>query len=193
MIEIRLEGEQAVIAGLSGRPRQIDVAAARAMNRSITSANSLLVKSVADDLKVKQKDVRDAMTVTLATAARLVARIAAPFRRLWLYDLIQGGADPKGPFPSRGRRVLRIRGKSYPDAFVARVGRHWGIFKRIGAAWKSRGAWSKNLPILELKGPSIGRVATKYRPQALARVQEVFAKNFSHELGFARTQGGGAE
>lgn len=189
MIEIQLHGEQALIAHLEAAPRHVQRAAARTLNRSITSANSLLVKSVAANLKVKQKDVRDAMTVTLATPDRLTARIAAPFRRLWLYDLIQGGNDPKGPFPSRGHRVLRIRGKTYPDTFIARVGTHWGVFKRIGAARKSRGAWSKNLPMLELTGPSIGHVATKYRDPAYARVREVFQKNFAHELGFARTQG----
>jgi hypothetical protein len=71
-------------------------------------------------------------------------------------------------------------------------GSHRGVFIRAAnLTRKSSGAWSPNLPIKQLYGPSIGQVFSKFRPQGVARVLEVFDKNFDHEVGFLHSQPGG--
>ena len=75
---------------------------------------------------------------------------------------------------------------------------HLGVFKRLRESErKSKGpsgkvAWSKNLPIDQLHGPSLGRVFKKYRPLGQARMQEAFDTTMNHELDRIITgQGGG--
>ena len=78
-----------------------------------------------------------------------------------------------------------------PQAFITTVGggRHRGVFIRIGGQRRSPTGWSKNLPIKELYGPSIGRVFGKFLAVGLARAEEALASNFEHEMAFARSGG----
>jgi hypothetical protein len=94
--------------------------------------------------------------------------------------------------PSRGKGrgvTARFPGGqgSYPHAFIATVGHgHRGVFMRKNAlARKSSGAWSLNLPIFELRGPSLPHVFRKYIPVGLARGQEQLAKNLASEFKYA--------
>jgi hypothetical protein len=78
--------------------------------------------------------------------------------------------------------------KTYPGAFIMTVGTggHRGIFQRVGAGSRmSRGAWSKNLPIIELKGPSLPHVFNKQSQVAIDRFNEQFPKELEREVSFA--------
>ena len=162
-------------------------AIARALNRSITSGRLVLAKEIVADSTLQASYVRENLVISEATEKQQVARVRASFRRI---PLMKFGA--KGPVPTRGRgrgvtaKLGKARGR-YPDAFIASFkSGHVGVFKRLGVSErKSAGAWSKNLPITELHGPSLARVAEKYVEPALARTKEQFEKNLASELRFA--------
>jgi hypothetical protein len=152
----------------------------RALNRAATSARAGLASDVAKDMKLKVADVKKAMTIGEASETRHVATLYASAKRV---PLEKFGAT--GPLPSRGQGVgVRVKGKTYAGAFRARMrSGHIGVFQRAGAsARKSPGAWSKNLPIVELRGASIWQSAMKHLPAALARGEAALTKNLASEL-----------
>jgi hypothetical protein len=162
-------------------------AIARALNRSIGSASTIMSREMAGDLGLKVGDVKTEMRVKEARPDDLVARLSVSGKRI---PLIKFGA--KGPEPSRGRGrgvTARLSGgrNRYPNAFIATVGSgHRGVFiRKASLLRKSPGAWGKNLPITELRGPSLPHVFRKFLPIGLARGQEQLAKNLAHELSFA--------
>jgi hypothetical protein len=182
MISITIEGADTLVADLKGANGRIAVALVRALNRAIGSARTVMVREIARDIGLKQKDVRDALPLREATFTRPEATLAAGLKRIPLMDF-----RATGPEPSRGRG----RGVSYrlqggrsriPSAFIARMqSGHRGVFARTKTS---------RLPIKELFGPSLGHVFAKYRALGLARAEEVFMKNFDHEFTFAAQQGG---
>jgi hypothetical protein len=167
-------------------------AIARALNRSAGSGVTVLVRKSAADLGIKQAFVRDRIKVKPAQPGPSpVATITATAKRLPVYAF---SPSPKLP-PSKGRgRGVSWRGKgrrvSEPSAFIARTrSGHVGVFTRAGeSSRRSVGAWSKNLPIRELLGPSVWHVATKHTEEARARAMEQLVKNVRHELRYALTQ-----
>lgn len=182
MATIEVQGDEAIEIDLRDMPAKVTRATVRALNRAIHSARTVMVRAMAGDTGLKSKDVRDAVVVREAFATRPEVSLAASRKRLML---IKFGA--KGPVPSRGRGrgvTYRLRGGSgrVENAFIATMtSGHTGVFRRAG---------TQRLGIIELKGPSLGRVFAKFRPQGLARALEVFQKNFDHELACAKTAGG---
>lgn len=148
----------------------------RALKRAATTARAQLARDVAVDMKLKVGVVKDAITVV--DEGQTVS-IRASVKRLPLYDFIPGGGNPRGPYPSQGKRRLRVRGKTYPDAFIARMGTgHWGVFKRTEPS---------RLPIAELHGASVWQSATNNMATAQARGLESLQKNLASELNYAAT------
>lgn len=197
-MEITVIGGPEVDALLRDYPARITKAMVRAMNRGIGSARTLMVREIARDTGLRSTDVRNALSMREATNARPEARLATSLKRIPLIKF-----NARGPEPSRGRgrgvtyRLSGGRGR-HPNAFIATMPTHnkRGVFVRDGEGKrKSPRAWSKNLPIRELFGPSLGHVFAKYRSAAGARAKEQFDKNFAHELDFAASQGsvGGAD
>ncbi len=174
-LALRTEGVERAIKQLKTRALP---AIARALNRSIASGKTEMVRAIADDMRLKQSDLRDKLLITPATPQRLVATLAASKKRI---PLMLFGA--RGPVPSRGKGrgvTARTATGRYPTAFIATMPTgHVGVFQR-----KNKG----RLPIKELFGASIGHVFEKYRPQGLARAEEQLVKNISHELRFALSQ-----
>jgi len=163
------------IQQLKGRARP---AIARALNRSVNSAKTAVVRAIAADMGLKVGDVREFVTVRLATPDRLNATFHASAERVPLIDF---GA--KGPEPSRGKGrgvTAKLRGGAgrYPNAFIAtmRTG-HRGVFQRRPGAGR--------LAIYELRGPSIWQSFKKNEAVAVERAEEQLAKNLPHELQFA--------
>ena len=158
----------------------------RGLNRAASSAKTLMVREVSRDMGLKVGTVRDQVKVVEARANRLEATVSTSGKRIPLIDF-----RATGPEPSRGRgRGVRARlpggaGK-YPHAFIARMASgHRGVFERISPATStSRGAWSKNLPIRELRGPSIPHVFGKYLPAGAARAQEIMLTTLESEIKF---------
>lgn len=168
--------------------QRVPIAAARAVNRSIASGKTLGTRLVANDLGIGQSSVRDRIKILEAKPSPSpVAQLLASAKRIPSFDF---GATPKEP-PSRGRGrgvSWRSQGRRVrdPQTFIAKMrSGHVGIFKREGKDRESVGAWSKNLPVRELMGPSIAHVFGKHGAEILARAQEQLVKNTQHELRFA--------
>lgn len=198
-----MEGFFSVTVDTSGITRDLNAlgrraaqALARGLNRAATSERAKLASDVAKDIGLKVSDIgRDlsgessrnvgVIRVDRATGAsdRLTARIIASGPRVSLSKM---GA--KGPLPSRGRgRGVTLKGRRYPHAFMAQFrGGHIGVFKRVlPSQSKSAGAWSKNMPIHELRGPSLARVFSRKVEETAARREETLIANISHEVAFA--------
>ena len=113
--------------------------------------------------------------------AEKVISIITSVKRIPLFDFGARQTKRGVSYNLGGRKTLA-------GAFIATMPTgHEGVFMRKGA---------NRLPIQERFGPSLGHVFAKYRPLGVARVQEVFASNFDHEMAFASSQvtpDGGAE
>lgn len=174
----------------------------RALNRSAVSARANMASNVAKDVGLKVGTVRDQITIQEATQAKFLARVAISGKRIPLIDF-----NARGPEPSRGRGrgvTARLPGGAgrYPHAFIARMrSGHRGVFQRVGAQSigslgpgasrrRSVGAWSPNLPIYELRGPSLPKVFTKHMPEGLRHAHESLIKNLRSEIRFAMSQQG---
>lgn len=152
----------------------------RALNRSINSAKTTVVRLVSADLGLKVSAVRDFIEVREATETTLEATIVASARRI---PLITFGA--KGPVPSYGRgggvtARLKSGAGRYPHAFIATMrSGHRGVFQRRAKA---------RLPVDQLHGPSVWQAFHKHEAEGLARAQEQLAKNLPHEIQFAMSR-----
>jgi hypothetical protein len=124
-----------------------------------------MVKEVARDTGLSSKYIKRDLRLDKATRTKPVVAIEIVGRRIPLIAF-----SARGPEPSRGKgrgvsyRLPTGRGR-IANAFIATVGigGHRGVFKRMGPSrHKSVGAWSKNLPIVELRGPSLPHVFEKF-------------------------------
>lgn len=164
-------------------PDKVARAGVRAVNRAIGSARTLMVRSIAVDTGLKAGTVRDALPLREASINHPSATLEASLKRIPLIDF-----QARGPEPSRGKgrgvtyRLTGSRGR-IATAFITVMptSGHRGVFVRGGLT---------RTPIRELFGPSLGHVFWKYRDDALARAQESFTTNFTHELGWAAREGG---
>lgn len=160
----------------------------RALNRAGTTMRAVMARGISKNVGLPVATVRAQLRLEPAAKDKPVVRLTVSGRRLPLIEF-----NAKGPWPSRGRgrgvtaRLLGGAGR-YPNAFIAYVGsgRHKGVFIRgANLVRTSRGAWGKNLPIKELRGPSLPRVFEVVSPEAQAAGQASLTKNLSHELRFA--------
>ena len=171
----------------------------RALNKSIASARTAVVSPIAKDAGLKVSEVRDLISIREARLDHLAAQLRASAKRI---PLIRWAS---GPEPSRGRGrgiTSRLKGgtRRIPDAFIATMrSGHRGVFKRANLASppgaltrRGRGAWSPNLPVYELVGPSIVGVFEKYAAVGVARGEEQLKKNLAHELRWALNQSAAA-
>lgn len=157
--------------------RILPIPTARALNRAGASMKTLAVREIANDLGVKQMDIRDRIGVREATPDRLEVLLSASPRRIPIIDF-----NARGPEPSRGRGTgvrARIGGSAanYPKAFIATMkSGHRGVFSRSTTA---------RLPIYEMFGPSVWKVFLKYVQPVLDRGREQLLKNLASEIRFA--------
>lgn len=157
------------------------LAQARAVNRAIASANTALLAAVAADTGLKVATLRDRIKVGRpATEQFRRAKIFASVKGIPLIEF-----RAKGPQPSRGKGrgvTAYIQGATvrYPHAFIAtmRNGRR-GVFERGN---KTNPTGRSRLPIRELYGPSVWRVALYHRAVGLARGREQLLKNLASEF-----------
>lgn len=194
MATVEILGAAIIDRDLEGMPAKVQRAFVRAAKRSIDSGRSVMVKLIAGDTGLKQKDVRDSVAMSYPTLSDPVASMRAKTKRLPLIDFKarQTGRGVSYRNPGGGRN-------SVPSAFIATTrqqstgdarpdlagsgGEHLGVFKRTS---------KKRLPIKQLYGPSIGQVFSKFRPQGVERALEVFDANFDHELEFLNSQDSGS-
>lgn len=160
---------------------------ARALNRSLTSGRALGARLVAAEMGLKVSVVKALIRTSSATQSNLTATIYASAKRIPLIDF---GA--RGPEPSRGRRggvTAKLRGGPgrYPHAFIATMpSGHRGVFmRRQGASRRGAPPHRAQLPIVELKGPSIWQSFQRVAPEVTARTTEQLGKNIASEIAYA--------
>lgn len=169
----------------------------RAIKRTVNSAKVAMSRDIAQDMNLKVGFVKNELktAVTETPGGEFVGQLSVSGRRIPLIQFSAkgaNGANATNPVPSagRGRGVSARVGagrQQYRGAFIARMNSgHVGVFKRVGSsARKSRGAWSKNLPIIELHGPSLPHVFAKKAEVGLERAREQMTKELQHEIAFA--------
>jgi hypothetical protein len=173
--------------GLEALGKEAPRASMRAINRTLQSVQTQSVRSIAADLGVIQRVVRETMRIYRATTTSLRGSLQATGKRIALIDF-----RAKGKEPSRGRGggvTYRMQGqaKTVKGAFIATMrSGHRGVFFRKGTSGKkSVGAWSRNLPIVELKGPSVPHVFRKHITSALRTYAGTeLQKNLNHEVAY---------
>jgi predicted transcriptional regulator len=151
--------------------------AARAINRALASGQTVGVREVARDLKLRQADVRKFVKVEPATKFKLLGRIYASAKRL---PVILFGARQ-----TRSGVTARTAQRTYPGAFIATMGSgHTGVFMRKTPTRSRKGKprGSPALPIRELFTVSIAHVFIKHLAAIRARAIEQLAKNLAHEV-----------
>lgn len=163
-------------------------AEARALNRSIGTGRTTMTRLIVEDTGLAAGVVRNEIVIELATTSKKVARLIVKGSRIPLINF-----KARGPEPSRGKgRGVTARlpqATTYPHAFIATLSSgHRGVFQRVNlnrSERKSRGARGKNLPIRELRGPSLPRVFEKHTDEGMAVALAALNKNLTHELAFA--------
>lgn len=182
-IQIQFKNSGAV-AGLAHLGPVGDRAVTRALKRTGVSARAVMASLIAKDTGLRVSRVREDMRIDVPPGGQSVS-VSVSGRRIPLIEFRASGPQPTR---GRGRSVSATVGqrRSYPGAFIARMGTgHVGVFKRAQTLTRrSKGAWSQNLPIKELFGPSLPQVFTKFLPEGAARAEEALAKNLEHELAF---------
>lgn len=188
-VVVRFNTDQ-MVSAFDQLGRRGEFALRRAFKRTAISVRTVMAAAIAKDVGGKQADIKSQVKLAI-NAQEVEATISTKGARIPVIDL-----KALGPEPSRGRG----RGVSWqtqggqrarePQAFIATMSNgHRGVFiKAKSLTKKSRGAWSKNLPIKELFGPSLPHVFAKYVPLGIERAQEQLVKNLEHEFAFALSQ-----
>jgi hypothetical protein len=170
---------------------QADAVMARALNRAIVSGRTAMTRAIVADTGLQSRYVSREIKVDRAQRRNPVAAIEIAGRRIPLIAF-----SARGPEPSRGRgrgvsyRLPTGRGR-VPDAFIATVGAggHRGVFRRKpGARGRGPRPMRSQLPIFELRGPSLPHVFEKKFPIFRAAAEESLLKNLASEINFARTK-----
>ena len=147
--------------------REVNKAAARALNRAIDAAATPAGRAVSAATKIKVRDVRARMTVSGANPDRLVAELTAhPY-----------SPNLKAFRPSQNRKGVAASAwetrKTYQHAFI--MPRSGKVVTRTT---------SKRTPLKGLRGPSVPRTFEK--PQIMdataKAAHERFDSEFAHEI-----------
>lgn len=177
-------------AAIQRLKQRAPAAIARAINRTAASVETAMARVIAADMGMNVGDVKRYISIDDATPGRPVANIRASAKPIPLIDF-----KARGPYPSRGRGrgvTAKLKGGAgrYPTAFIATMGSgHTGVFQRAPGARRHGGPPHRSqLPIFELKGPSIWHVFAKHLGVGLARAAEQLPKNLRSELAFASTK-----
>lgn len=174
-------------AGIAALRSKFPAAIRRALKRAGTSGRSAMTKLISEDIGIQQKKIREEIKTEVGD---MYVRLTVSGGRL---NLIEFGA--RGPEPSRGRgngvayRLPQGRGR-VPNAFIAKMkSGHRGVFVRAPGAQSKKTAkgWTQ-LPIVELKGPSLVKVFDKRKPEGQVVAAESLLKNVVHEVQWALSQ-----
>jgi len=146
MLEIKFDDEKLkqVQRVLRDIPKALPRVMSRGLNRTATSARTQVSRSLAKEIGLKIKDVRDKLTLQRATYSNWRSAVGISSKR---FGLIKFGArqTKKGVTYKKGRKRVLIR-----HAFIATMKTgHRGVFLRKGPP---------RLPIQELRGPSLAQV-----------------------------------
>ena len=172
--------------------RIIPKAGASAINKTLSHARTLSVRSMAKATGLTQNKVRPYLAIKKATPSVLIGLLTASGKHIPLIG-----------FPSRQlKKGVKVkawgRWQLYPGTFYARVGGHIGIFHKTGKPIPRR-RWRRtktgrrsakqtamvqpNLPIEELWGPSVPVEFKHFIDDSLKKAMTTkLKKNYAHEL-----------
>lgn len=180
---------QKVFAGLKIASSEMRKAEVSATNKTAVSTRSYVVKAIAKDYRVKQKDIRKELNLSRATYKNPVADIwGGGSPGIALYDFAptpkrtpSTKRTKRGKYtPKTGIKVMVRRGnrKVVKGAFIAKMrSGHIGVFRRSD---------KKGLPIDELFGPSPIRLADAdyLKPKIDIFVGATMDKNIAREADY---------
>lgn len=184
MLELTIDGADAVTVNLRQLADRTPRAIVGGLNYAIAAARDVMVDKIASDIGLEPAKVQKELPVRNATTNTLSATLSASRKRIPLSAL-----HAQGPTPSRGKGAgvtYQLRGGTgrLPNAFIVTLNSgHVGVFSRVPG--KGRHGPKPNrsqLPIYELFGPSLGRVFAKYRPIGVARGVEAFRASFGSQI-----------
>jgi hypothetical protein len=170
-IEVKADVAQALRANRN-KQRAVNRAAVRALNRTADQVRSAGAKSIAQELGLKQKTVRERLRVIRARRGDLRSVVVATGEQLGLIHFKARQVAAGVTVMLRGKRELK------KGAFIATMpGGHRGVFRR-----RTR----KRLPIREMWGPGIPfTMAEQHIFSALERLaRKRWAVNFASDLRF---------
>jgi len=197
---IRFKGVSATARRLERMANGIPQAAQRAMSRALDTTETHVVRALRRDLGLDREAIARSIEVKKPTFSDLTG-----YLKVRRYAGMGGRKTPRGkipliyfnargPEPSRGkgsgvRYRLPAPGRgAVTKGFILELrSKHRGVYRRKMDAGR--------LPIVELYGPSLARVARRSDVMRPARVvyREAFAKRLRHELGRLTTGRGGAD
>lgn len=181
-VEVESDGLQLF---LDKFPRQTSIAMLRAVKRGTMAARTEASRRAASDTGLRVSAARKRITMVPPNGATLEGQIRVSLKRI---PLIEFGA--RGPNPSRGRGRVTVKSqggrKTVPGAFIATMpGGHTGVYKRTRASGPGRRGKPPNrsqLPIVQLRGPSIGRVVDNNAGEIMAKGASVTEKELNRQL-----------
>lgn len=158
---------------------------ARGLNRAGLAGKTAMVRAVATESGIRNKDISRVISVHKAKSNDLTWSLTLKGNRIPLIAFQARGPEPSA---GRGRGVSwRMMGQKKSDGslFISTVGKgqHRGVFRRAASPErKSKGARGFNLPIKEQFGPSIPHVAEKQVPVFEASAGAALEKTILHEI-----------
>lgn len=169
-IEINKAQLKRVELMLRGMPRAMPGVLSRAVNRTAISARTQINKEIRQEINIKAADLNEKLILEKAKQNYPVAVIKMSRKRIPVMDF---GAKQTAKGVSY--KIKKQGGRqTIKSAFITTMPEtgHTGVFKRWG---KTR------LPIVELKGPSIGEVF-KRGPALIKRITQQAYKNLGHNI-----------
>ncbi len=175
---------------LEAMARQAPLIMSRALNRAGVSGRTAATKAVTADTGLASRYVSREFVLDKATRTKPVVAVTVKGARIPLIAF-----QARGPEPSRGRgkgvsyRLPSGRGR-IPNAFIATMrSGHRGVFRRKPGLERSkrhgRPPTKPQLPIMELRGPSLPHVFEKKLDVFRTAAQESLIRNLRYEIDFA--------
>jgi hypothetical protein len=167
-------------------------AAARALNRTMAMIKTGVVRGLAADTGLAQKDVRPSLDIKRATFRHLMAELVVTGARIPLLAFKARGREPSAGQGSGVTYALPGGRGRAEHAFIATMPTgHRGVYAVFDEpVRRSAGAWSPNLPIAELFGPSLPHAFLRANigEAETARAGELLPQNLRHEIEFMLSQ-----
>jgi len=192
-VEISIDSQlEAALETYDKMADEVKKAAARALNRTITTVRAESARMVSRRYNIKVGDVKDAMHIFSANSTTLQARASTRGR---FFRLINFGARPL----KRGVSVAVTRGRRevLQNAFIAQMkSGHIGVFTReedhLANIIGKRGKPIKKFRLRERYTISIpGSLGVEVIEDVIRKIgASALTKNFEHELSYRLNQKG---
>ena len=145
MIMVKIGFDEDLIARTEEQLADIEYGAeraiCRALNRTCVGARAEIVRAIYGGYFVHARDVRQAISIKRATYSDLSAEVRSEGAVIELFKFRHSPIKRLNPEPRVGVKVYVKRGgggAAVPGTFIATVGGHPGIFKRLTEARDSK-------------------------------------------------------